>query len=289
MRKDWFKEELIHSGTGGSTGSVGQSLSNPVYGTDRETLSSESRGDKEVPVTAMSVRYLLTAGLVLSLLCGCRRDPRMQVYIDNVNAEKRMLEDALYDLQYDYESKLEEVDKLRRELGRLKANGSDPGRASAKAKVPSIPGGKLFPDIPELEPPTVEPGIPDREKSTPDKTNVPPQQAPAELEDLEDLEPPKLELPDDPQPESATVEPANPKVADPMAPRGKLAARWTPRSVRRPDPPRRLLNVADNPDTHPAKTDAAGTGNAPGGPGPHASDPPAVSKQAHRPAWRPYR
>ena len=48
----------------------------------------------------------LTAGLAALLLGGCRNDPHTQLYIDNVNAEKRLLEDTLYDLQYDYECKI---------------------------------------------------------------------------------------------------------------------------------------------------------------------------------------
>ena len=64
----------------------------------------------------MNVRLLLLPAIVVVLLTGCRKDPYMQVYIDNMNAEKRMLEDTLYDLQYDYDSKVAEVEKLRKEL-----------------------------------------------------------------------------------------------------------------------------------------------------------------------------
>ena len=144
----------------------------------RETLSDESGGNKEVPVTAMSVRFLLTAGLTLSLLCGCRRDPRMQVYIENVNAEKRMLEDTLYDLQYDYETKLKEVERLQAEVARLKgtSTGGSATGGAAKVKAPSAPGGDLFPDIPELKPPTVEAGTPDTEKTTPGNVKTTPDQ-----------------------------------------------------------------------------------------------------------------
>jgi hypothetical protein len=279
-----------------------------VPGIVRETLSDESGGNKEVPVTAMSVRFLLTAGLTLSLLCGCRRDPRMQVYIENVNAEKRLLEDTLYDLQYDYETKLKEVERLQAEVARLKgtSTGGSATGGAAKVKAPSAPGGDLFPDIPELKPPTVESGTPDTEKTTPGNVKTtpnqgksPPQPSPRELEDMDDLEPPKLELPEEKGTESvapaepAAPAPAEPKVTPPSTPPAKLASRWTPRSVRRPDPPQRRFHVADQPGTSPTTAESSAAGpaadNAPGGPLPTDSSADAAAKQARRPSWRPYR
>ncbi|MHB8971498.1 MAG: hypothetical protein ACYC3X_08320 [Pirellulaceae bacterium] len=255
----------------------------------------------------MSVRFLLTAGLVLLLLCGCRRDPHLQVYIENVNAEKRMLEDTLYDLQYDYESKLREVEKLQGELSRLKGNGtgsSAPG-TPAKVKSPSTSGGNLFPNIPDLKPPTVEPGTPadktlppDKEPvkgpdKKPDPEKVEPKEGLRELDNIDDLEPPKLELPEEQDSGPAGTESAEPQVTPPNTPPEKLASRWTPRSVRRPDPPRRRLNVTDHPDANPSTANSSGTGSAadsaPSGSLPSPSSEDAVSKQAHRPTWRPYR
>ena len=121
----------------------------------------------------MSVRFLLTAGLATLLLGGCRNDPHMQVYIDNVNAEKRLLEDTLYDLQYDYECKIQEVEKLRSEVTQLKSGATTGGTSrpatgsSRKSDTPSAPGDKMFPDIPDLKPPTVEPGTPEPQVAEP--------------------------------------------------------------------------------------------------------------------------
>jgi hypothetical protein len=279
-----------------------------VTGIGRETLSDESGGNKEVPVTAMSVRFLLTAGLTLSLLCGCHRDPRMQVYIENVNAEKRMLEDTLYDLQYDYETKLREVERLQAEVARLKGTSTDgsPTGGAAKSKAPIAPGGDLFPNIPELKPPTVETGTPDTERTTPgnvktapDQGTTAPEPSPRELEDMDDLEPPKLELPEEESTEPAAPAapvappPADPQVAPPNAPPAKLASRWTPRSARRPDPPPKRLHVADPPGASSTTAGSSAAGPAAdstlGGPLPGASSPDTAPKQARRPTWRPYR
>ena len=274
----------------------------------RETLSDESGGNKEVPVTAMSVRFLLTAGLTLSLLCGCRRDPRMQVYIENVNAEKRMLEDTLYDLQYDYETKLKEVERLQAEVARLKgtSTGGSATGGAAKVKAPSAPGSDLFPDIPELKPPTVESGTPDTEKTTPGNVKTtpnqgksPPKPSPRELEDMDDLEPPKLELPEENGTESvAPAEPAARRLPSRRSrPRAHPRQNWHRggRRGRCVDPTRRndvsmsRISLARAPRPRNLPPPGRPPTTPPGGPLPTDSSADAAAKQARRPSWRPYR
>jgi len=108
----------------------------------------------------MNVRFLLPA-VVVVLLTGCRRDPYTQIYIENMNAEKRLLEDTLYDLQYDYEQKIAEAQRLRERLEELKADGSTPSGGPSDG---ADRGGAnreprdLFPKIPELQPPTIDSG-----------------------------------------------------------------------------------------------------------------------------------
>ncbi len=137
----------------------------------------------------MNIRLLLLPTLVLVALTGCRKDPYVQVYIDNMNAEKRLLEDTLYDLQYDYDDKLAEVEKLRQELETLKT-GSVNAPSPSGTTSPRAERGEprtLFPDIPNLTPPTIEEGI----RSDPDgpkKSGI--------GEDPDDLEPPQLDLGD---------------------------------------------------------------------------------------------
>lgn len=148
----------------------------------------------------MSVRSLLIVAMCVLISAGCRRDPRLQVYIDNMNAEKRMLEDTLYDLQYDYECKQREVEKLQAELNRMKGTGAiqEPAKSGAsRVKSPATPGDRLFPNIPDLEPPTVEQGTPDTKSSAPKSEQQRPKPPAQQKEDVDDLEPPTLELPSD--------------------------------------------------------------------------------------------
>lgn len=95
-----------------------------------------------------------------SALVGCRNNPQMDRYIETLNAEKRMLEDQVYELQYDYESKVRELEKLKAQF--------EPSEAQRGAKGPAIPkfdepgfNPSEIPDVgvPELDVP--EFGAPD--------------------------------------------------------------------------------------------------------------------------------
>jgi hypothetical protein len=256
----------------------------------RDSLLDESRGDKEVTARedAMSMRLLLAAGLATLLLGGCRYDPHMQLYIDNVNAEKRLLEDTLWDLQYDYECKIQEVDKLRGELAQLKSGETTAG--SRRSETPSAPGERPFPGIPELEPPTVEPGVPEPARDSQEP-------APRKLDDLDDLEPPTLDLGDEkrdlsagpkPVPHQAETRPRDPRTRTRA---GQLTARWTPRAERPEEPPPRRIDVAENPGQPGADAAApeSGRDSAWGAAGRDAPGTDTAAQQAQRPQWRPYR
>ena len=135
---------------------------------------------------------LLTVLLGMAL-AGCRQNPHTQIYIDSVNAEKRLLEDKLYNLQDDYDDKIEELKKLRKQLADLQ-QGKRPQTQedAAPAPFPLIPRPKTKePLIDGLKPPTIEPGKPaDGGSSGPsqqektDKSN--------NLENL--LQPPSLDM-----------------------------------------------------------------------------------------------
>ncbi|MFW6170410.1 MAG: hypothetical protein ACODAD_07970 [Planctomycetota bacterium] len=149
----------------------------------------------------MNVRLLLLAVLLLPLT-GCRRDPYMQVYIENMNAEKRLLEDTLYDLQYDYETKVAQVDRLREELEELKAGEPGVGRGSSAAGSDDGAANReprdLFPAIPDLKPPSVEQGGPNGQDAPrdPGRSGSQDNGASEEEAEIEDPVPPKLELDD---------------------------------------------------------------------------------------------
>ncbi len=224
----------------------------------------------------MSIRFLPTASLLLVLLGGCRTNPHTQVYIDNVNAEKRLLEDTLYDLQYDYECNLKELEKVRAELAHVRGGKvSDAPTGIRKPSPPPAANSVIAPD--DLAPPVVEPGTPVAPVA-PDKDEP---QPPQELDDLE-MSPPKLEL--GPPQGSASV-----SLGDPAA----LVSRWTPRAQTRPRPETPRVDVAQQTPETPAPaggsvpqsaggslSDAQPTPASPGG---------AASSQARRPQWRPHR
>jgi len=246
----------------------------------------------------MSVRFLLIASVAAFLLCGCRNDPRTQLYLDNVNAEKRLLEDTLYDLQYDYECSMDEVERLRRELAQSKpgvpgSSSSIRGGSSTKTgDSATTPADEMFPD---LKPPTVESGTPDR--TPPPPSDAPPKSGDTpDLDDIDDLEPPKLDLGDEQNGASATEPSTAPRVAQrepgvPVTAPEKPSSRWTPRAPRDPEPAQRA-SVADRsrqatetttPSSSPINTETADTAGRSGG----ASG--AAATQARRPQWRPQR
>ena len=61
----------------------------------------------------VSNRHLCIFLLACMLAVGCRRDPYMDAYFEMLNAEKRVLEDRLYEVQYDYEQALAELETCR--------------------------------------------------------------------------------------------------------------------------------------------------------------------------------
>jgi len=57
------------------------------------------------------------AVLICLAAIGCRRAPYMDAYFDMLNAEKRALEDRLYELEYNYEHALRELEACRAKAG----------------------------------------------------------------------------------------------------------------------------------------------------------------------------
>ena len=99
---------------------------------------------------------------IVSALCalaaGCRNDPYVNSHIEILNAERRALEDQLYELEYDYERKVAELAEAREQLSRLGGGEELPRRTNQTPRVelPEPENGL------DLSPPTVTPGVPDR-------------------------------------------------------------------------------------------------------------------------------
>ena len=153
----------------------------------------------------MKVRLLLALALGTLWCCGCHKNPRMQIYIDSLNAEKRILEDKLYDLQFDCEAKEEEIEQLRKQLARLQGGAKAPaGPSTGSAPGSQLPLGnppkptkpaKKPSSILDLVPPKIEPGqtteSPSKGKSNTNKKQSI-DEAPAPPKNI--LQPPKLDM-----------------------------------------------------------------------------------------------
>lgn len=164
--------------------------------TTTSAVARHSAGRALKPYVAGALRSLarsaLVSILVLATLLGCSQNPRTQLYIDSVNAEKRLLEDKLYILQDDYDAKVEELQALRKQLADLKrGKGLDNNEDAAPAPFRLIPRPKTKePDIDGLVPPTIEPGQPAGDTQAPAKPDG--NQKTGDLDKL--LQPPSLDM-----------------------------------------------------------------------------------------------
>ena len=114
------------------------------------------------------MRLFITIGSLSLLLAaaGCRRDPALQVYIDQMNAEKRMLENRLNELQFELEAKERELERYRRRAGEKTSelDRSDRSRPVPQLELPAPRRDRdereEEPDVPDLDlsPPMIEPG-----------------------------------------------------------------------------------------------------------------------------------
>ena len=68
----------------------------------------------------MNVRYLIL-GILAPVLCsGCHRQARNDTYVELMGAQRRALEDRIYDLQFEMEDLTSELEKLQTENQQLK-------------------------------------------------------------------------------------------------------------------------------------------------------------------------
>lgn len=90
--------------------------------------------------------------LVLVLAIGCRQSPYMSAHVQLMNAEKRALEDELYNLEFEYEDALRELEELRQENERLRGGSNSTGRSNSPSRSRTVPRSQ------ELLPPTIDEG-----------------------------------------------------------------------------------------------------------------------------------
>lgn len=113
----------------------------------------------ELPIGFITRTTQLTmACAVCVLLLGCRNDPYLDSHIEILNAERRALEDQLYQLEYDYEKKVAEVERLKEKLGDGDEGESRRRRSDDTPRV-DFPSDDF--DSLDLSPPSVTPGVPD--------------------------------------------------------------------------------------------------------------------------------
>jgi len=106
--------------------------------------------------------YRVWAALALAaLLPGCRRDAYTDAYFDMLNAEKRVLEDRVYEAEYNYEKAMQEL-----EAAKVSAKDGKKPASRTRSTAPEIPLTEPqegppdeIPEVPKIElPPGVEEG-----------------------------------------------------------------------------------------------------------------------------------
>lgn len=159
----------------------------------------------------MNARHLNLAVLSISLLCGCHRQARNDTYMELMGAQRRALEDRIYDLEFEMEDMTEELEKVQQENEQLR----DQLAGSSEGPMPGI---QIEPGQPQVTPrknDSSRPGVPpiQVDPGTPLKTA--PERNPGK-EDNEAFE--LLPAPRDPRPSAdnnAKVGPLSHIVIDP--------------------------------------------------------------------------
>ncbi len=99
--------------------------------------------------------YLLLVSTALLFSVGCKQNPYVDVYVDSLNAEKRVLEDRIFELEYENE-------KIQRELDSFRGGERPSGTERIELPVPRQDPGDdtegTDPDELDLSPPTINPG-----------------------------------------------------------------------------------------------------------------------------------
>ncbi|MEO8496065.1 MAG: hypothetical protein ABI614_13425 [Planctomycetota bacterium] len=112
-----------------------------------------------MPIKAtIRLRRFAIISVLCALVAGCRNDPYLNSHIEILNAEKRALEDQLYELEYDYERKVAELEEAKAKLSKPSSDDADTRRTNQSPRI-EMPGSDD--EGLDLSPPMVSPGVPD--------------------------------------------------------------------------------------------------------------------------------
>lgn len=169
--------------------------------------------------------------LLACLLAGCQAGPRINGYIESMAAERRALEDRVYQLEYDLDIVQTELEHVRAENERLRGGGaSSEGNRTTPRSVPRAlprrgatePRESSAPSDNDtlLKPPTIDPGDADGTLDMPPPRSAPP--AERERTPLAPESPPGAASPPArsalPPPARPLAPPAAPPAAPPRGP-----------------------------------------------------------------------
>lgn len=93
----------------------------------------------------MDFRKLSLIVLICSTAVGCRRDPYVDAYFDMLNAEKRVLEDRLYEAEYNYERALKELEACQSKPAKSKDRPDEDDQQIPPTETPDLPDVELPP------------------------------------------------------------------------------------------------------------------------------------------------
>jgi hypothetical protein len=122
----------------------------------------------------MRKRCQILLGLIGMLAMGCQQSPYIHAHLEMINAEKRALEDQLYDLEFDYQEACRKLAALQHQgvqsssssspsadnANRNRRGSSSSGDSKSEIIPPMVDEGTLVEPRIELPPATDSPGSP---------------------------------------------------------------------------------------------------------------------------------
>ena len=113
----------------------------------------------------MNVRNLILGTMLSVFLAGCQHGARNDTYMELMGAQRRALEDRIYDLEFDSEEMTEELKQLQEENQQLRQqlDGSAEGSIPGLDIDPGTPRIKIDPGSPIEKPIQEDPGSADQD------------------------------------------------------------------------------------------------------------------------------